>query len=412
MTHATANSDTRYHRCVGVLALLVAFAAVAWIYELAHGLGSTGMRNVISWGVYIFTFAFLVKLSAGGLIVASSAEVFGIRELKPLARLGVLTAAACVLVAAVTILPDLGRPGQLLNLVLHPNWRSPLIWDACIITSYFLLAVGELALMRPGPESATRQKRLTILATVGLPAAFALHSITAWIFGLQISRAFWNSALMAPLFVVSAIACGTALIAIIAAGLQRFGEVRFEEATWRKLVGLMAISIAVNLFFLFCEYLTVLWGNVPREVVALKMVLPGGRFASLFWLEWGLGGIVPFALLVTRRSRQSVGVRVTAAVLILAGVYAHQIQLTTVGMANPLIQLAPGISLGTYQPGSPVFQYIGQYAPTWVDYSIIVGLLALGALLVTLGWRVFQVGDFRPQGDGRGESVMRKAARA
>jgi len=82
----------------------------AWIDELRYGLAATGMRDVVSWGMYIFTFAFFIGLSAGGLIMASSAEVFGIKALKPLSRLGVLSAAACVAVAALMIIPDLGQP--------------------------------------------------------------------------------------------------------------------------------------------------------------------------------------------------------------------------------------------------------------------------------------------------------------
>ena len=83
------------------------------------------MRDVVSWGMYIFTFAFFIGLSAGGLIMASSAEVFGIKALKPLSRLGVLSAAACVSVAALMIIPDLGRPDRILNIFIHPNWTLP-----------------------------------------------------------------------------------------------------------------------------------------------------------------------------------------------------------------------------------------------------------------------------------------------
>ncbi len=54
------------------------------------------------------------------------------------------------------------------------------------------------------------------MAYAGLPTAVLLHSITAWIFGLQISRPWWNTALMAPLFVTSAILSGTALVALVA----------------------------------------------------------------------------------------------------------------------------------------------------------------------------------------------------
>ena len=62
-----------------VLAVVGVIGVAAWIYELKHGLAATGMRDVVSWGMYIFTFAFFIGLSAGGLIMASSAEVFGIK---------------------------------------------------------------------------------------------------------------------------------------------------------------------------------------------------------------------------------------------------------------------------------------------------------------------------------------------
>ena len=123
----------RYHVWLGVLSVLILLGIGAWIFELVYGLGSTGMRGVISWGLYICTFAFFIKLSAGGLIVASSAEIFDIEALKPLARLGALTAAVCVSLAGITLIPDLGRPGRILNLLLHPNWSSPMIWDAIVV---------------------------------------------------------------------------------------------------------------------------------------------------------------------------------------------------------------------------------------------------------------------------------------
>ena len=409
MTTANDVANRRFRIWIGALALLMLLALAAWIYELSFGLATTGMRGVISWGLYIFTFAFFVKLSAGGLIVASSAEVFGISPLRALARLGVLTAAACILVAAITIIPDLGRPDRAMNLLLHPNFRSPMIWDAAVVALYLAFAVWELRLMSVRPATEKTRRRLRLLAFAGLPAAFALHSITAWIFGLQVSRPFWNTALMAPLFVVSAILSGTALMTIIAGALQKFAGVKLPESTWRKLSGLMAVSLAIDLFFLFSEYLTVLWAGVPAEMAALKMILPGGGFEWLFWQEWIIGGIVPFLLLVMPKTRQRIGAVITGAVLILVGVYAFQIQLTTVGLANPLIQLAPGTSLGTYAPGESVFQLTGKYAPTWVEYAIIIGLVAFGAMLVTLGYRYLGLSELRSHASEVASPEMRRA---
>lgn len=391
MNHERERKRIGYYIWLGILVLMLMVALASWVYELKNGLGVTGMRDVISWGLYILTFAFFVKLSAGGLIVASAAEVFGISALKPLARLGVLMAAACILTAAMTLIPDLGRPDRILNLFIHPNWTSPLIWDVTIVTLYLLLAVAELWLMSGADHSGKKQTYLKVLAYIGLPAAFALHSITAWIFGLQISRVFWNTALMAPLFVVSAILSGTALVSIIIWAIERSTSVKIEESSWKKLSGLMAISLAIDLFFMFSEYITILWGQVPREMVALQMILPGGQFALLFWLEWVVGGILPFILLVVPQWRRKTGVVAIASALILAGVYAFQIELMSVGMANPLIQLPPGTSVGTFTPSTSVFQLVGQYVPTWVEYAIILGLVALAALFITLGYRLLEI---------------------
>ena len=129
---------------IGILALIALWAFGAWIYQLTQGLIVTGMRDEVSWGLYITTFAFFVGLSAGGLIMASSAEVSGAASLKPLARIGVLSAAACVLVAAMQIIPDLGRPERVWELVRYPNWTSPMIWDILIITLYLIFAVVDL----------------------------------------------------------------------------------------------------------------------------------------------------------------------------------------------------------------------------------------------------------------------------
>ena len=368
--------------------LLVLWGLCAWIYQLTQGLIVTGMRDIVSWGLYIFTFAFLVGLSAGGLIMASAAEAFGVRSLKPLARLGVLTAAACVLVAAMTIIPDLGNAQRIYEIFRYPNWSSPLVWDIVIILVYFVFAVVDLTVMsKRGIARSERAKWIRILAYIGLPTAVLLHSITAWIFGLQISRPWWNTALMAPLFVTSAVLSGTALVALAALAARRWDRFTVTDETWRALAVLMATTIAIDLFLVACDYITILWGNVPRERAALDQVLPGGSWQWVFWLEWVVGGIVPFVLLVVPALRRRSAVFALASFLVLVGVYAFRIELVVGGMTTPLLHLPPGIALGSYTPGQSSFQYSAVYHPTWVEYAILIALLSFLTLLITLGYR-------------------------
>lgn len=371
-----------------LLWLAGALGLAAWIYELHYGLAATGMRDVVSWGMYIFTFAFFIGLSAGGLIMASSAEVFGIADLKPLARLGVLSAAGCVTVAAIMILPDLGRPGRILNIVIHPNWTSPLVWDILIISAYFAFSVLDLAvLQRHETSPGSYRKAVRVLAYIGLPTAVLLHSITAWIFGLQIARTWWNTALMAPLFVVSAILSGTALVTLLALAAQRWGGFALPARTRHWLRGFIAVALIVDLFFVGCDYITVLWGNVPADRSALDLVLPGGPYAWTFWVEWIAGGLVPLAFLLVPRLRRVPGSLGIAAALAVVGVYAFRIELVVIGFINPLTQFPPGNALGTFTPGATSFQLVGRYWPTWVEYSIVLGLFALFGAIMTVGYR-------------------------
>ena len=66
----------------GALCILAIAGLCAYVFQLMGGLGVTGMNNGTSWGLYITMFMLFVGLSAGGLIVASSASVFHIEKFK------------------------------------------------------------------------------------------------------------------------------------------------------------------------------------------------------------------------------------------------------------------------------------------------------------------------------------------
>lgn len=387
-------ASSRMRLWYGLLLVIGAIGFAAWIYELQHGLAVTGMRDVVSWGMYIFTFAFFIGLSAGGLIMASSAEVFGIAALRPLARLGVLSAASCVAVAALMIIPDLGQPARIFNLVLHPNWTSPLLWDVLIITVYFTFSVLDLGVLQLHSGEPSKMRRtVRVLAYVGLPTAVLLHSITAWIFGLQISRTWWNTSLMAPLFVVSAILSGTALVTLLALGAERWGSFNLPADTREWLRKFIAMALLIDLFFVGCDYITIFWGNVPADRSALNLVLPGGSFSWLFWAEWLVGGLVPLLFLVVPLLRRVAGSLGIATFLVLVGVYAFRIELVVVGFVNPLTQFPPGNALGTYAPTSSSFQLIGRYSPSLVEYAITFAFFALFAALFTTGYRRLRIAE-------------------
>ena len=123
---------------MGALGLLSLIGFGALGYQLINGLGVTAMNNATSWGLYITMFMFFVGLSAGGLIVSSSATVFNIPAFKVVAKPATILSTVCIIVAGIFIMVDIGSPFRVLNLILHSQFKSPLMWDVCVITLYLM----------------------------------------------------------------------------------------------------------------------------------------------------------------------------------------------------------------------------------------------------------------------------------
>ena len=124
---------------VVVLAAVVLAAVGCWVAQQMYGLGITGMNNSNSWGLYIMAFMFFVGLSAGGLIVASSAHVFGIESFKRVSVPAVITSIVCICCAGAFVLIDLGGVARVWRMFVGLNFVSPLAWDMIVITCYLVI---------------------------------------------------------------------------------------------------------------------------------------------------------------------------------------------------------------------------------------------------------------------------------
>lgn len=374
---------------MGVLGLLALLGLAAWIYQLSTGLIVTGMRNVVSWGLYITSFMFFVGLSAGGLIVSSSATVFDIPAFKAVAKPAVILSTVCIILAGMFIIVDLGSPERILNLLIHPQFQSPLIWDVIVISLYLLVSLLYLRQMaQPEPDKG----KLATLSVIALPAAVLVHSVTAWIFGLQIARVSWHSALMAPLFVASALDSGLALLIIVLAVLEKVSDYKVETKLYSSLAGLLAVFVAVDAFFVFSEVLTAAYPGEEMVAAALRL-LTTGPLAAFFWIQVVLGLAVPFVILANAGSRQVKSRVLLACGLVVLGVFCKRVWLLFSSFLLPLVPGAPGVTLGQFSQGAnparipDMWAMTGSYTPTWVEIAIFLGIISFGAIAFTVAAR-------------------------
>lgn len=363
-----------------VLAVLTVAGVAAWVYQLANGLGVTGMNNSNSWGLYITMFMFFVGLSAGGLIVASSASVFHIEKFKRVALPAIITSTVCICLAGLFVLIDLGGIQRVWRILTDPNFASPLLWDMCVITLYLVINIVYLVLMRKHGASSVQ---VTRVSRVALPVAILVHSVTAWIFGLQIAKEGWYSAIMAPIFVASAMDSGLALLLVVLFGLAKAKIFDAGKDLMASLAGLLATCIAVDAFFIGCEILTMAYpGAAGAETLA---IMATGSTAPFFWAEIIGGLLVPFCILVFAKNRQRTGLVILSSVLVVAGVLCKRVWLLFTSFATPNIEGAPGITLGNSAAqagGANMWSLGGTYAPTVPEVVITLGVVALGALAV------------------------------
>jgi molybdopterin-containing oxidoreductase family membrane subunit len=332
-----------WRRVLVVTLPLIVVGVLAYAAQMTQGLGVTGMSNRTPWSLYIVNFVFFIGASAGGIVVASLAYALGLEHFKPVARLAEVTALTCLTLATIFITLDVGRPDRLWHLLRHGNLSSPLVWDVTSIAIYSLLAfalvyfsvradVVRLSAMMPhrrrlyrmlalgrtdlSPEAVDRDHRtLHALALLSVPAAIAVHTVTAWILGLVKAQPGWHTAILAPMFIVSAVVSGIALT-IAAAVVSRWAlGVRIDEDVIRSLARILFFTLPVLGYLFVSEMITAVYPKEPEGVhVFAEMAF--GRWGLTFWFTLcGLLGAFVLLAAAKRFSLRTIGLASFAVVL-------------------------------------------------------------------------------------------------
>ncbi len=352
---------------IGISAVVMVAGIALWFMQLSGGMVQTGMRNLDSWGLYITSFMFFVGLSAGGLIISSVPKAFGIAGFGGISKVAVMSSIACTVAAIGMVVVDLGQPARLWELFAYSNLGSPLMWDILVLGTYLILSCFYLWAQVRAEVGRMSRTALRAVSVVALVCAVLVHSVTAWIFGLQQGREMWHTALLAPWFVSSALVCGTALVMTVAIALRRAGYLELDQSYMVKLAKLLGAFVMVDLYFFGCDLLTEAFpGGSGAEVVAM---LATGPLAPYFWTEIA-------------------GCAACAAVLAIVGIFCKRVQLLVGGFqianldyAGPLTSMQhtawdSGLS-GIY--GGMV------YWPTPLEFGVTLGVVALGFLIFFLG---------------------------
>lgn len=365
---ALGNAGRQYWSFVAVLAIIAGLGVTAWITFLTQGAGIMAQRDNFTWGLWFSNYMYYVGLSAGGLIVYASVHLFGAEQFRPLARLAVLQAGVLVMLALLGDLTDLIRPWRTFWFVVTPNISAIFVYTGSAAAIYMAICFFDLWVLITGKGGEKLAHRMTLIA---LPLAIYLHTTTAFVLALNKSRELWNSAVMVPIFLTSAIASGIALLLVVAYLMQHFGVMKFKSSMFRSLSTLLATVMITDIFLLIVEVITVYWKTSakPGHVDRMQLFF-SGPYAWMFIPVFVLG-IGAFALLAGRKNRHRPVIQITASLMYVVAIFFKRYTLMGMGFA-----IGP---LGQYEP---------PYLPSFVEIFFWLGLLAIGLLFMTIGAKV------------------------
>ncbi len=397
-----------------------AFGLTAWLTQLRQGLGVTGLNIPLYWGVYITNFVFFIGISHAGTLISAILRLCEAEWRRSITRAAEVITVLVLFFGVGSIIMDLGRPDRMLNVLKHPNFSSPLLWDVCSISVYltastiylYLPLIPDLAILRDhggrpqwfyrylalGWRGTDKQKRIlhrliSVMAVLVIPIAVSVHTVVSWVFAMTV-QPMWHSTIFGPYFVVGAIFSGIASLIIAMALIRRiYGLQEYLKQVHFNNLGLLLLVMALLWFyFTFAEYITTFYGREPAHLVVFYSKLTG-QFAPLFWTMFVTCFVIPVAILSRAKTRTVAGT-VVASISINIGMWLERYTIVVPTLSHPRLPWAKGV-----------------YTPTWVEAGITIGFGATFLLLYTLFTKFFPIVSIWEIWEGREKALPEVVAR-
>ncbi len=355
-------------------------------------------NEYVYWSIQIVMYPYMTGLVAGAFVLSSLYHVFGVEKLKEIARYALVLSLALLPVAMMPLMLHLMQPLRGIHVMMTPHFTSAIsafgivfMTYACIVVAeiwfvyrkffveslirleaktnrsgferlllliYRVIALGARDLSHEALEA--DHKAVKFLAGLGIPVACFLHGYAGFIFGSVKANALWMTPLMPVIFICSAVVSGIALCIIsyyifmemrkwaakrgknwllpdgvahgsAAVDYDYLRSVQSHEVTMTSKYLLIFMTLALTLEILdmiFRGYTAV------KSWDALRQVIYEHDFVKIFIMQYGIGNLLPFLMLLV----PGVTVRraAVASILVLFGVFMMRWNVVIGGQAFSL----------------------------------------------------------------------------
>jgi Ni/Fe-hydrogenase subunit HybB-like protein len=378
-----------------VLGLLIAVGAAAGLIVFARGLVVTNLTDLVPWGLWITIDLSSIALSAGAFTLCAAVYLLGLKQYQGVARTATWVGLIGYTMALLTLLLDIGRPDRFWHALVFWNPHS-LLWEVTMcITLYLGVLLLEVAPILGGatwfrerwPKIADRLKGVhrfaPVLAVAGLGLSMLHHSSLGATYGVLKARPIWLRPGLSVLFIVSAMAGGSAFTVFASMLAARISpKAKVKDETLSKVAKFVGWVLVGYLYFRFWDAFSMTYTYQPGQTEGLNY-LTQGPLAFNFWvLEILFGAVVPIVILLSDRLRKQPLLRMAALAMVAIGIVAYRWDTTMVGQLVTV----------TYVPQQIVARYT-EYFPSLIEIVSSVGIIAYGLMLFTLGVRYLKVVD-------------------
>lgn len=376
MVEKVLKGSPKYYLWLLFLLAVIGYAFIVYVFQLIYGLQMTGLTRNTSWGFYIAQFTYLVGVAAAAVMLVLPATFHHYHPYHRVIVFAEFLAIGAVIMCMLFIVVDMGQPQRVLNVILHPTPNSVMFWDCTVLCGYLILnaVIGWTSLEHESRHVAV-PRWVKVLVVISIFWAFSIHTVTAFLYAGLPGRHYWLSAIMAARFLASAFCAGPSILLLGLLLLKRLTGFDPGKSVVKSLSITIAYAMGLNMFFYVLELFTAFYSGIPGHAHPIVFIFNGHEGLSVWLNGWMWFAVVlafvSIFLLAIPKFRNNMKILPWALIMLVIASW---------------IDKGLGLLIGGFSP-SPYETY-EVYTPSFWEVSVGLGIFAVGALVITLLWKI------------------------
>ncbi len=147
-----------------ILMIIITVGFFVFLYQTVEGHIVTGMRDYVVMGIYTVNFVFFAGIAYSCIFITFLYRISGTIKDTVLEKLSLVTSFSAIVTSPLFILFCIGRPERIFNLILYPQFQSPVFLDFITVISFFIFCAASIYFA--SIENFSRQAAQNVVAKV------------------------------------------------------------------------------------------------------------------------------------------------------------------------------------------------------------------------------------------------------